>query len=261
MRVVVCVRWKLALERREEKKTILERARGHFNYFSFALAFWSFPIKIWCKTARLSWSATISATRGRTTSNKLDKAKNCGAIYRHFYPQKKYSNWHSSMKILAIIKWKGKLYGLPVYRHFAYKHKTKPFIIEINLLYLYWYQDLIHEQFKMWNGAWILQSRYIAAALAYTVSNLPVAPLLPGPATWGVGSHGARSRSSLTLQPQKKQQQQQHRQKAKPKKEIFCDNYELKIRQLPPNIWSHQNNHVAAYFYPAHYLPIQNINR
>ena len=93
------------------KKTIPERARGHFNYFSFALAFWSFPIKIWCKTARLSWSATISSTRGRTTSNKPDKAKNCGAICRHFYSQKKYtSKWHSSMKILAIIKWNGKFY-------------------------------------------------------------------------------------------------------------------------------------------------------
>ena len=89
---VVCVWWRLVLERREEKKTIPERARGHFNYFSFALAFWSFPIKIWCKTARLSWSATISSTRGRTTSNKLDKAKNCGAIYRHFYPHKNIVN-------------------------------------------------------------------------------------------------------------------------------------------------------------------------
>ena len=69
----------------------------------------------------------------------------------------------------------------------------------------------------------------------HTVSNLPVAPLLPGPATWGVGSHGARSRSSLTLQPQKKQQQQ-HRQKPNQRKKYFCDNYEVKIRRLPPNI-------------------------
>ena len=98
MRVVVCVRWKLALERREEKKTILERARGHFNYFSFALAFWSFPIKIWCKTARLSWSTPNLATRRRTMSNKLNKAKNCSAICRHFHSQRNIYIYHAAFK-------------------------------------------------------------------------------------------------------------------------------------------------------------------
>ena len=55
----------------------------------------------------------------------------------------------------------------------------------------------------------------------HTVSNLPVAPLLPGPATWGVGSHSARSQVfPRYLQPQKKQQQQ-HRQKPNQRKKYF----------------------------------------
>ena len=103
----VC-KMKTGVGEERRKKTILERARGHFNYFSFALAFWSFPIKIWCKTARLSWSTPNLATRGRTMSNKLNKAKNCSAICRHFCSQRKIYILHSSMKILAIIKWKGK---------------------------------------------------------------------------------------------------------------------------------------------------------
>ena len=108
----VC-KMKTGVREERRKKTILERARGHFNYFSFALAFWSFPIKIWCKTARLSWSTPNLATRGRTMSNKLNKAKNCSAICRHFHSQRNilmYIMLRSSMKILAIIKWKGKFY-------------------------------------------------------------------------------------------------------------------------------------------------------
>ena len=103
----VC-KMKTGVGEEKRKKTILERARGHFNYFSFALAFWSFPIKIWCKTARLSWSTPNLATRGRIMSNKLNKAKNCSTICRHFHSQRKIYILHPSVKILAIIKWKGK---------------------------------------------------------------------------------------------------------------------------------------------------------
>ena len=138
MRVVVCVRWKLALERREEKKTILERARGHFNYFSFALAFWSFPIKIWCKTARLSWSTPNLATRGRTMSNKLNKAKNCSAICRHFHSQR--NIYHAAFKHENIghnkMKRKVLYYRLPVYCHFAYNVQDEALLIGINRLFI-----------------------------------------------------------------------------------------------------------------------------
>ena len=123
----VC-KMKTGVGEERRKKTILERARGHFNYFSFALAFWSFPIKIWCKTARLSWSTPNLATRGRTMSNKLNKAKNCSAICRHFHSPRKI--YHAAFKHENIghnkMKRKVLYYRLPVHCQYVQCARRSP---------------------------------------------------------------------------------------------------------------------------------------